>query len=108
MTVGRFFRTNAGFVLLTLLLVPALTQPARRLSPRPADQSSSFSRLGVLSTDRVPTATCDIAVLDAVVVALFVPPASATPTPATPAARVLIVDFGPPSLLRAPPILAIS
>ncbi len=103
MSSGRLFRVTVVVLLLAMLGVPALTQPTRRLSPAPVGQGSTFSRIGMLSSDRSPVSpeasVCEL------VGPLAVATISPTGVPAPQAAAVLLpADHRlPPTPLRAPP-----
>jgi len=106
----RILRVNAVILLFTLLLVPALTQPSRLLSSGPVNQSSSFSRLGVLSTDRLPMAAAHAAAID-VVAALAdfaLAPAIAAAMPVVRSVPLPLATFLPPLPLRAPPAALVA
>jgi hypothetical protein len=104
MSSGRLFRVTVVALLLAMLGVPALTQPSRRLSPAPVGQGSTFSRIGVLSSDRSPVSPDEASVCE-LVGPLAVATISPTGVPAPLAAAVLLpADHRlPPTPLRAPP-----
>jgi len=109
MTAGRILRANAVALLLTLLFVPALTQPVRRLTAGPVNQSSSFSRIAELSTDHIVAPVFDAAPMepaDDLADSSLAPIAGPAEAAAAPPDPIPLVTFRPPSPLRAPPAAA--
>jgi hypothetical protein len=105
MNVGNLLQRRLAFALLiTILCVPALTQPVRRLSTAPVNQSSTFSR--VCDVQRVRPIVSNGAVAEI----RELPELPETPMPrALPVVSTVLPhpQFAqPPSTLRAPPAFA--